>query len=119
MQGRRHDSICDVLIGMWKALGGTCAADHKKELNRLGSNLIGSECALPSGNRVVATSRPEGVRRDLYAWRFVVVDLEPLTNDQLCDAIEMLDADPERVFDKLIDAQVRENVPSPPRTFPL
>ena len=52
VQGRRHDSICDVLIGMWKALGGTCAADHKKELNRLGSNLIGSECALPSGNRV-------------------------------------------------------------------
>ena len=74
---------------------------------------------LPSGNRLVCTSRPEGVRRDLYAWRFVVVDLEPLTNDQLCDAIEMLDADPERVFDKLIDAQVRENVPSPPRTFPL
>ena len=52
IQGRRHDSICDVLMDMWKALGGTCAADHKKELSRSGTNLIGSECALPSGNRV-------------------------------------------------------------------
>ena len=60
---------------------------------------------LPSGNRLVCTSRPEGVRRDLYAWRFVVVDLEPLTIDQLCDAIQMLDADEERVFDKLLEAQ--------------
>ena len=35
-----------------------------------------------SGNRLVVTSRPEGVRLDLYTDRFIVINLLPLSDEQ-------------------------------------
>ena len=49
---RRHDAVCDVLVEMYQALGGTGVADHNKALNSARTATVGSVCALESGKRV-------------------------------------------------------------------
>ena len=49
---RRHDAVCDVLVEMFEALGGTAVADHNKALNSAKTATVGSVCALESGKRV-------------------------------------------------------------------
>ena len=44
---------------------------------------------VPSGNRVVVTSRPTGVNRELYDRYWVVVELLPLTNELQRRVIKM------------------------------
>ena len=51
-KGYRHDDVCDVLLEMYKAIGGTGVADHKKHMNTANTATIGSVCTLESGNRV-------------------------------------------------------------------
>ena len=52
LRNRRHDAVVDVLCEAYRALGGTAAADHWRQLNAAGSGTLGSVCALESGNRV-------------------------------------------------------------------
>ena len=51
-KSRRHDRAVDVLGAMYKAVGGTYAADHDKQMNTANTNTVGSVCTLASGNRV-------------------------------------------------------------------
>ena len=44
---------------------------------------------VPAGHPVVVTSRPEGVRLRLYARDFVIMNLQPLTQEQQGAAIQM------------------------------
>lgn len=46
------------------------------------------EVLVPSGFRVVCTSRPEGVQLDLFEGRFVIFDLNPLSDEQQHSAIQ-------------------------------
>ena len=49
---QRHDAVADVLVEMYKAIGGTAAADHKRFMNTTGTNTLNSTCTLSSGKRV-------------------------------------------------------------------
>ena len=43
---------------------------------------------VPTGLRLLVTSRPEGVRKELYGAEWVVLDLKPLSQDQQMSVIQ-------------------------------
>jgi hypothetical protein len=82
--GKKMESWCAMLMQAYQMRALVVLLDGVDEAAGLRDQVekfVHSEL-VPSGNRVLVTSRPEGVTLSLYRSRFVIMNLNELTNEQ-------------------------------------
>ena len=82
--GKKYETWCDMLMQAYEMRALIVLLDGVDEAAGLRDQIekfVHSEL-VPSGNRVLVTSRPEGVTLSLYKSRFVIMNLNELTNEQ-------------------------------------
>ena len=82
--GKKYESWCEMLMQAYDMRALVVLLDGVDEAAGLRDQIemfVHKE-VVPSGNRVLVTSRPEGVRLETYSKTFVVMNLNQLTNEQ-------------------------------------
>ena len=88
--GRQHKAFRDMLQQAWEMRALVILVDGVDEAAGLRSHVeefVHYEL-VTSGNRLVVTSRPEGVDLDDYKTRFVVMNLKELSQEQQRNVIQ-------------------------------
>ena len=82
--GKKYETWCDMLMQAYEMRALIVLLDGVDEAAGLRDQIEGfvHKELVPSGNRVLVTSRPEGIRLETYSKTFIVMNLCQLTNEQ-------------------------------------
>ena len=82
--GKKYETWCDMLMQAYEMRALIVLLDGVDEAAGLRDQIEGfvHKELVPSGNRVLVTSRPEGIRLSTYSKTFIVMNLCQLTNEQ-------------------------------------
>ena len=82
--GKKYETWCDMLMQAYEMRALIVLLDGVDEAAGLRDQIEGfvHKELVPTGNRVLVTSRPEGIRLQAYSKTFIVMNLCQLTNEQ-------------------------------------